>query len=106
VAAGLAEHGLEAVRAGGGDGGREARPQGVQAPEGDRGARAIHAQRRSELAARDPAEQRTTERDVQRGIVGEAVAEEVHLEPTVSVRRDRSRRGGAAARPAAPLTRG
>ena len=58
----------------------EARPQGVEAPEGDRGRRPVEPDRGLELAARHPHEQRMRDRDVEGGALRERVAQQAHAE--------------------------
>ena len=87
--AGRAQHRLEAVRAGGARGVREAGPQRVQPPERDRRGRAVQAQRRRRLAAADPLEQRMRGRDVERAAPRPRVADQREPRPVGATRRHR-----------------
>ena len=76
--AGLAHHRLEPVRPRRLDGRSESRPQSVQAPERDGGARPVDPQHRPDGLRGGALEQRVADGDVERRVVGEAVADEQH----------------------------
>ena len=76
ASAGEPHDGLETGCARGGDGGRELRGGAVLLREGELAGGAVEAERRVELARRDPGQDRVGDRGAVRGAVGKALLDE------------------------------